>query len=158
MSRAPRHCSCGNQLGKGNTSGRCLTCANRAKAADPAFRERHRAGVKRALALDPARLDKLRAHVRGLAKAPAVVERRTRYMRENAKAMNARSIAAKTPESWAKAGRTVSAKRLAWCPPELRDDYKALVNGGYYTAAEAREVILEQHEREMERFRRRIAA
>lgn len=68
-------------------------------------------------------------------------------------------IAAKgiTPESRKIAGERSRATRLAWCPPELRDEYVRLIRSCRMNAAEARGIILRQHEADMARFRHRAA-
>ncbi len=48
-----------------------------------------------------------------------------------------------SPEIHAKVGQTVSATRMAWCPDHLRGDYRRLVNRNF-SAAEARQIILDQ--------------
>jgi hypothetical protein len=66
--------------------------------------------------------------------------------------------ASQAPEARAKAGRTLSARRLAWCPGHLRADYLHLVNVKHIKAAEAREIILAQEAAEIARMRREMAA
>ncbi len=58
------------------------------------------------------------------------------------------------PEARAKAGRAISAARLAWCPVHLRQAYRDLLYVKRFKAAEAKAMILDQHASEMERFRR----
>jgi hypothetical protein len=66
--------------------------------------------------------------------------------------------AASTPEARLRAARSWSEKRLGWCPPELRDEYRSLVIRHKVKAADAKEMILVQHEKNMREFRRSIGA
>lgn len=60
---------------------------------------------------------------------------------------------------WQRAGVLASAeKRLGWCPHELRDEYRRLVDAKNFPPAEAREIILAQHEKNMADFRRKLGA
>lgn len=60
------------------------------------------------------------------------------------------------PEVRARAARTHSERRMAWCPRELREDYRRLVYSKKLRAAEAREIILAQHEKDMATFRKSL--
>jgi hypothetical protein len=60
-------------------------------------------------------------------------------------------------ESRKRAGKRRSATVLAWCPPKLRGEYRFLVRNKGLKAAEARAIILEQHEADMRRWRQSIA-
>lgn len=46
-----------------------------------------------------------------------------------------------TPEARAQAGRANTNKRLAWCPPELRDTYRDLIRKKGLTSAQARAAL-----------------
>ena len=56
-----------------------------------------------------------------------------------------------SPEVRQKRGASVSATRMAWCPPELRDEYRDLVRRQRLPAAEARAIIEGQAARNAER-------
>lgn len=63
-----------------------------------------------------------------------------------------------TPEARARRRQSMSDRKLSWCPPELRDEYRRLRRKKNLPASEAREIVLAQHERDMARFRERFAA
>lgn len=64
--------------------------------------------------------------------------------------------AASTPENRRLAAQSWTERRLGWCPPELRDHYRELLTRRHVPAAEAKEMILAQHEKNMREFRRSI--
>lgn len=147
--------TCPKLLGRGNTSGYCNPCLNRARAKDPGFRAKQRAGIRRKLERDPAFLDALRERARASLRDPAILERRTRHWRGLAVWHLGNAAQPKGSESRMRAGRGVSEHRMAWCPRECRDEYRRLVRSKGIPAAEARAIILAQHEREMTAFRRK---
>lgn len=119
----------------------CRACSLKAKWADPHFRARHAETCRQGLA-------KLRAD-------PAFQQREaTRLTKGRRKAIE--SGALHTPEVIAKRGRTFTSRRLSWCPPHLRDEYRRLLLHKKIPAAEAREIILAQWDAELER--RKVAA
>ena len=67
-------------------------------------------------------------------------------------------LAAITPEIMRKRAERQSAVALAHIPRELRDEYKRLRKVKKFTAAEAEKVIMDQHEADMARWRKEIAA
>lgn len=113
-------------------TGRCLSCACRyACRINPELRQaRVRAGKKCAAmyAQDIAE----RARTIGLA---------------------AMGRAARTPESFRKLSRSVSETRMAWCPPELRDEARRLTYMKGIPLAEVKPMILDLHRAQMDRFR-----
>ena len=66
--------------------------------------------------------------------------------------------AARTPERVLPNWANVSAARMAWCPPELRDQARYLTNTKRIPAADVRRMILEQYEADMKRFSERLVA
>lgn len=128
--------------------------------ADPVYLEKHRAACRNALMADPEKLAAARERQRRLAEHNRTPEeRRKRSAMIDAKALNRRKCElhpAGSP-SRRKAGQTLTASRLAWCPPHLRKQYLDLLNRRALPAAEAKRVILDQHETDMERFRRKAA-
>jgi hypothetical protein len=145
---------CGKGLGRRNRSGFCRACCGRNSSKSPEWRERQRAGVIRSLMANPERKEELVARARRLSADPEMCRRRmeaahrTRPWEKAAKA-------SQDPEVRARAGRSISATRLAWCPPHLRDHYRYLLYSQHIKAAEARQMIEEMHEAEMVRFRRK---
>jgi hypothetical protein len=61
------------------------------------------------------------------------------------------------PEVRERAGRSLSETRMAWCPLEYREQYKQLTRLKVCTAGEAREMILEQIERDRVRARSNLS-
>lgn len=61
----------------------------------------------------------------------------------------------RSPECLKRIGRSRTETLLAWCPRELRDEYRRLLRKRV-KAAEAKEMILAQHEKDMAAFRRRL--
>lgn len=149
----PRFCACGTQVARRNTSGRCKSCTLVWLNTDPEAKAKRVQGLHRMMALRPEWADKIRA----LGRAPKSAEHRE-AARRSAKERRLWEYglpASQTPEANAKRGRGITERMLGWCPPELRDDYRKLVRNYGYKAAEARELILERHEAEMARFRRK---
>lgn len=156
MASQPRTCAeCGATLGRNNGGGRCRQHTDwtpspetRAKisesrkrrfAADPAFKERQ-AEMARAAARSP----------RSRAASVANLKRTRAWIAGNA-------AQPRGSESRARAARNAALTRLAWCPPHLLGQYRALMKKDV-KFAEAKRMILEQHEVEMRRFRRSIGA
>lgn len=61
-----------------------------------------------------------------------------------------------TPEIRAKVAKRRSDEMLAHIPREYRAEYKRLTREARCTAAEASEMIAQQHERDLEQFRRKV--
>lgn len=146
--------TCGKKLGSRNKSGYCTKHVAAATWALPGMREKQSEGLRRKMALDPAYRDALIARARALAADPETTHRRTRHFVEN-RVWEA-GKAAQTPEVRARAARSISAAHLAWCPPNLRSEYKELKAKNGLRKAEARRMIEDQHELEMARWRRSI--
>jgi hypothetical protein len=152
----PKVCAtCATPLSRGNRSGYCKRHVSAAKAQDPAWREAQRAGAKRALQVNPERLDALRARVRAMNITP---EKRARTA-EHAKRIGLHAIGQRTansPESIAKRAAASVSTKLAWCPPHLREQYRHLLYVKRIPAAEARAMILAQEAAEIAEMRRRL--
>lgn len=147
--------TCGAILGRRNKSGYCRKHVAAANAERPEIRERQREGIRRKLAADPAYLDDLRKRARNLSSDPEINLIRSRHFVAN-RIWEIGHVAASNPESRAKAGQRGSATKLAWCPRHLREEYRYLVHTKRLKAAAAREIILAQHEADMQRWRRGI--
>ncbi len=146
--------TCGKQLGRKNKTGHCRLHASAAVAANPEWRAKQIAGIRRKHAHDPEFLAALRARARMQGTRMDTRQQRSeRFKRERIWEIGAR--AAQTTEARAKAARSLSATRMAWCPPELLSQYRELTKLGY-NAPEARRLILEQHESDMTRFRAKL--
>lgn len=148
---------CGGKLGPRNTSGFCKRHAFKVAHQNPDFRANQIAGIKRKIAHDPVYKDRLRDQARALSRDLSIAKRRSRAFVEN-RTWEKGFAAAQTAEARAKAGRSLTARRLAWCPPELRSDYLELLYKHHIKAAEARRMIEAQHELHMARWRRSVGA
>jgi len=140
MASQPKTCMCGTALGPRNTSGRCQRCALRQMNKDPGIRKRRSEARRRYFAENPD------------ARA-ALVEQGRRQFLDN-RLWEAGSKA-RTKESFERGARTRTERMLAWCPPELRGEYRRLLSNKY-SAEEAKALILDQHEADMRRFRASI--
>lgn len=149
--------TCQQPISARNRSGYCRSHVSAVLAADPAHRERQRAGIKRKIAADPTYLDGLRRRARTLSDDPAINAARSRRFTEG-RYWEAGTKAARDPDVRAKAGRAASATKLSWCPAHLRPHYRFLVRTKRMKAADAREIIVDQHETEMRRWRAEVGA
>lgn len=154
-----RTCStCAKQISAQSKTGMCQPCSTRALNADPSFQERRLAGIRRKIKTDPAHVARLRERIIAAGKLPQAVEARRNSMKMCRVWERARGgPPAGSPER-IRAGQRQSETKMAWCPRELRDDYRRLVHSKKIPAAQARGLILEQHERNMAKFRRSIGA
>jgi hypothetical protein len=151
MASQPRTCAvCPASLDPRNRTGYCSRHHNGA----PGKRQRISEALKRGHQLHPEwREDRRRAAIKA---ASCPVERARRAQRCRDRRLWEIGVAALTPESRAKQAAAQSARRMAWCPPELRDEAKRLVRYKKLRLAEVKQIIGEQHEAEMRRFRRSI--
>lgn len=142
--------TCGKSLWKGNTGGYCR------KHIPPERRAKMAEGIRRKIKHDPAYLDTLRGLARANSSKPGHMEK---MIAASVKAETWRKgQASLTPEIRAKGGRTFSDRYMAWCPRELRDEYRRLTGSKKIPAAQARAIILDQHEKAMAEFRQKLGA
>lgn len=144
--------TCNRPLLRRNKSGYCAAHVHAARAADPAWRAKLSASIQYKMAHDPEFREKKRAQGRALSAVPDIVARRTAHFDQRIR--NIGHQAALAPEVRARAGRSLTDSRLAWCPAHLRAEYLTLVRTHLCTAAEARKMIEDQNELEMARWRR----
>jgi len=113
-------------------------------------------GIRRKIKHDPAYLETLRSLARANSSKPGHMEK----MRAASppETLWLKALPSVTPEVRARAARTFSERCMAWCPRELRDEYRRLVTSKKLTAAQARQIILAQHEKNMAAFRRKLEA
>ena len=145
--------ACGIKLGRGNKTGYCKRHVSAAIAC-PENSAKIRAGLKRYFAV-PENRERARETVRRNCMTEHARQRRS----DTAKAIGLYRIGmphALTAEAIAHRGRKISDQRMAWCPRELRDEYRHLVRSKRLPAAEARVIILAQHEQDMAKFRRDV--
>ena len=125
----------------------CRRCSIMRVASDPEL-EARRVEKLRVLYRDPAYLDEHRARLRAsIARArqdPAFME----SLRRNGRRLHRDFLSRpdvvarnRSPEVRKAAGAKTSEKRLGWCPPELRAEYRYLVRSKLIPAAEARKII-----------------
>lgn len=159
MAALPKTCAeCSTTLGPRNTSGYCARHVGIANMRRPGVREKAARNMRLRLAADPVLREGYQARMRAHQALPQAREaRRQRWLAEKPW-IKGNEVQPKGGEARQRMAASISARRLAWCPPELRDDYRLLTNVKGLKAAEAREMILEQHEAEMARFRRSIGA
>jgi len=151
MSSQPRTCAiCGTGLYSRNRSGYCAAHVGQS----PAVRAKNSAAQRLACRANPAIREAKRRAGRASASKPGERERRSQAARQ--RNLSALGRAALTPEVYKKIGASLSATRMGWCPAPLRDEYRRLVKSKSIPAAEARKIILEQHEAEMRRWRRSV--
>jgi hypothetical protein len=151
----PRRCPCGAEIGRRNRTGLCLTHMLGQRNADPIKRDAMKKGIRRRLSSDPMALERARERARKLHTLPQSIEACRRrwnpdWHRKGVEAMLAR------PDLREAANRKMSATKLAWCPPHLRDEYRHLTQRKGFLHAEARQMIEDQNEIEMARWRRSI--
>lgn len=113
---------------------RCRSCNCKAQWADPEFRARKNA-------ISGAVLRRLKQDPEFLAKEDAGRRRSVVVMNATRRTL--------TAEQRAIAGRKQSARKLSWCPPALRDEYRRLVRRKRIPAAEAKRIILDQFKRQL---------
>lgn len=143
---------CAGSLSASNKSGYCKTCVWTA----PEMKERRLAGLRKAYRERPEIGEAARDRIVAATQTPEHAERGRRFMLE--KQIWKKSKIGFHPgcERAKRIGQTLSNTRLSWCPPHLRADYLNLVNNKKFRAAEARELIEQQHEIELARFRRSL--
>lgn len=130
---------CSGPISKRSKTGRCRSCSGRFTARNPEKRAKCAATI-RAYYRDETYAKRMGEAVkRGWANRLADPENR-----EKARQHALRYGAAGTPpgsDMRRKAARTKSDNALAWCPPELRDEYRDLCRRRSFRAAEARAVL-----------------
>lgn len=119
---------------------RCKSCATRAIMRDPATRAKVSAAMRRKWA-DPEQRAARVAIMTEVNRRPEMIAQR----RALGKALNnitrfARPLPAGHPAR-VQAGRTLTERRLAWCPPGYRPDYARLKEIDGFRAKDARAII-----------------
>jgi len=144
---------CAKPLWVGNKSGYCRHHAAQ-HMRGPEHAAKVSAGIQRKLAIDPIYREQCRQR--------AIKNCNSPKLREAARQAAIRSqawrkaTAAVTPEDYQRAVKRSAETKLGWCPAELRDEYRNLVNRKRYKAAEAKAIILDQHAKDMADFRRKL--
>ena len=151
---------CGGPISR-TSKGRCLKCSANRMNADPEINARRRAAVAAHFAKPGAKQMRTESLRRWVETMPEDERERRR--------VNGRRLAAEvlsrpdvrqlsnSPEVKARAGRARTETVLGWCPPDLRDQYRALVMRKGIPAAEARKIIEAEIAGTIEHARRSIA-
>lgn len=157
---------CSSPISKQSKTGRCRKCALAVSNADPEFQRRRRTAIIRRFddPLERARAARQLYENHMTAREDPEVDRRVRENMRRCRInmddpeQRARFIAG-TPDRIRKRIETV----FAWCPPDLRDEYRRLRKKGRLKAPEAKQMILDMHacrtreltpfERQLERIR-----
>lgn len=142
-------CACGKSvMGQRDV---CRSCFFAALNRDPAHIAKRNAGIAARWAKPGERERQALICKRSVAKRDATPGMRDRY-REIGKAsrkhLSRPDVLAKTfaPETNARRTSSMIEARLGWCPPEYRDEYRALRSSRGITAPEARRMILDMIE------------
>lgn len=144
--------TCKVALGARNKTGYCRNCYN----GSPEKRARLSETVKRNWATNPElRQRYIEAGTRNLS-APLAKAKALATVRKN----RTWEVATKsiTQEDRMKAARRGTETKLAHIPREMREEYRHLTRTKRYLAADAARIVLEQHARDMEKFRTKIGA
>jgi len=113
---------------------RCRKCAIAALWADPEFR---------------ARKNRISGQVLlRLKQDPEFLAKEDAARRRNVRVMNA-TRRPRTKEELDLAAKRQSARKLSWCPPALRSEYRGLVKSKRIPAAEAKRIILDMFKRQI---------
>lgn len=162
--------SCSTAIRADNRSGYCGRCVKktpefRAKAAagaqrryaDPAARERTGAAMRAAYQRDPTIAERKAAKMREIAADPEWKARNAEQCRE--RRLWETGLAARTPESHARQGRTFSQRHGlgAWCPADYVDLARDLRRSGV-PLDETKRLVAEQQEADRAAVRKRHAA
>lgn len=147
-------CGCAIRPDRKRKTTLCRTCANR-RPRDPEAEARRKEKIRLTFAARP----ELAETARERSRSAMTPERRAKA----AETIRAHRSWEKTPAEvmakWQRNGaHAAREKRLGWCPPELRDLYAQLTKRRNFSAAEAREIVLAQHAKNMAAFRKSIGA
>lgn len=149
---------CAKPISKYSKSGLCFSCWQAKSNRDPERIARRAAAIREKHKLDPTIRLRIAAGVKAfIAGSPEEQERRRNE--PHLKDMHIKGVAAaRHPEVLARRARTISEMRMAWCPKELREEYKYLTRIKSLRHAEAKRIILAQHEKNMADFRKSLEA
>jgi len=159
MTRACIDC-CG-PISARNRSGRCKSCNLKWVQSSPEIEQRRVAAVRASMER-PEWKAKQRAalshyHKRKIATDPVyrqmMVERGRRVHGDGI----GNRIRPAGSEARARAGQKITDAKLAWCPPDKRDQYRQLVYNRHFRASEAKAIILDQIKVDQERFHNRLS-
>lgn len=125
----------------------CRRCVGRHTGRDPARRAKCSAAMKALLSDPSVRAQHFQRSADGLRHKlrtdPAFAEMRREMGRRTGRLKLGHLATPAGSEARLRAGRAASATKLAWCPPEYRDDYRNLVKRQGIRAVQARKMIQE---------------
>lgn len=169
--RKDRKCNeCPTMIRRDNKSGLCVQCVKKSNSfrraasgaahrryEDPEQRKRTGAAVKRANQLDPTIRVRKSQIMKEIAATPEWKERNAQQCRD--RRLWEIGVAARTPESDARAGRTFSQRHgiASWCPLEYVEQARELRKAGV-SVEETKRMIAEQQEADLERYRRKMGS
>jgi len=152
---------CGATISPQSKKGWCKRCAARALNADPEIRARKKAALARYYAQPGVREEraaKIAAYNRNSSpERRAMLREHGLRMFERHLSNPANAAKANSPEAKARAAAAQIDTKLAWCPPERRDEYRRLCASQRLSAAEARRVIEAEIPGTLEHGRRQVA-
>lgn len=146
--------TCAKPLGRGNKTGYCRGHVNQAVASP----ERS-AAIRAGLVLyysDPVNKQRARENIIRNSQTEHAKQRRSDTAKAIGLHMIGQAAITADPAILERRARSQSNTKMAWCPRELRAEYKRLVRTKKLPASEARAIILDQHERDMQTFRRDV--
>lgn len=135
----------------------CRACVGRHNGQSPARRAKASASMKAHLSDPHVRATHIARATDGLRRRIATdpdfaAQRREMGRRTGLMKLGTAATPAGSPARVA-AGKAVSATKLAWCPPEYRDEYKYLIRTKRIPAVEARQIILSTVKADAARYR-----
>lgn len=149
----PRCRECGKLLEKRNVSGFCRPHATAHIMSDPANRAKVSDSRRKMFMANPEAREAQAERTRAMRSLPQSRAARGRNLVGGELGQRGNAARPKGSAARMKAGARVSATKLAWCPPHLRSLYRDLSQGKRMKAAEAREIVLAQHEVDLARWR-----
>lgn len=167
--RKDRKCDkCPTLIRRDNKSGLCPKCVKdspdfrrRSREArlkhyeDPANRQKTGDAVRRANMVDPTIRVRKSEAMKAIAATPEWKARNAEQCRE--RKLWELGVAGITPEVRSRQAKTLAHKRhWAWCPPELLEEAKHLRRSKNLPLRDVKRIIMDQHEKEMKEFRRKL--
>ena len=136
---------CPRTISAKNKTGRCRSCCARAITACPKARAKARASLIERMRDPETRAQHVARSTAGIrrkmAEDPAFAANRREQGRRCGLSLASHKAHPAGSPSRIRAGQSVSATRLAWCPPTYRDAYRGLIKRHGIKGAEARRMI-----------------
>lgn len=137
---------CGGRITRQSKTGRCRVCASIHVNKTDELKLKRAEGIRRKFQDPEHRAKMAKVAIRNGQKGAADPEHHAWLVRrgyELTKILQSPEVRARnqSPECRARAGRSVSETRMAWCPKEYWEDYRFLVRSKRMLAADARRMI-----------------